>query len=67
MLIHTCDNCDTKLGGSALDRRSIHVSLNVGYGIELCKPCAAPIIQFLTSAQLLQAQLEQYGFIESSV
>jgi hypothetical protein len=66
MLLHTCDKCGVEIGGSALDRKSIRVGIGLFHTVELCQSCAEPIIQFLASSQLLQVQLQQYGFIESA-
>lgn len=65
MLLHTCDKCGVKIDGSALDRKSIRVGIGV-YTVDLCNTCAEPAIQFLTTANLLHAQLQQYGFITNS-
>lgn len=62
MLLHTCDKCGVELDGTALDRKSIQVGIGLFYRVELCKSCAEPVIQFLIRANLLQAQLQQYGF-----
>jgi hypothetical protein len=67
MLLHTCDKCGVEIDGPALDRKSIQVGIGLFYSVELCKTCAEPVIQFLASSQLLQAQLQQYGFIDSPV
>ena len=67
MLLHKCDKCGVELDGPALDRKSIHVGIGLYYKVELCESCAEPVIQFLASSQLLQVQLQQYGFIESTI
>ena len=67
MLIHKCDKCGAEIGGPALDRESIHVSVGGGWGVELCKRCARPVIHFLKRSQLLEVQLERHGFIKSTV
>src|SRR5437016_5686377 len=64
MLLHTCDKCGVEIDGPALDRKSIQVGIGLLYRVELCKTCAEPVIRFLTSSQLLQTQLQGYGFIE---
>jgi hypothetical protein len=65
MVIRTCDICGTEIDGSALDRDSIQVSVGGGWGVELCKPCAKPVIQFLKRSQLLEVQLARHAFITS--
>jgi hypothetical protein len=66
MLIRTCDKCGTVIGGQPLDRESVTVSIGGGFGVELCKTCAKPVIHFLQRSQLLEVQLERHGFIKSS-
>ncbi len=66
MLLHKCDKCGVEIDGPALDRKSIQVRIGLFYSVELCHTCAEPVIQFLASSQLLQAQLQRYGFIESA-
>jgi len=66
MLIHRCDKCGAEIGGSPLDRESIDVSVGGGWGVELCKACAKPVIQFLKRSQLLEIPLEQRGLIRST-
>ena len=66
MVIRKCDKCGAEIGGPALDRDSIDVSVGGGLGVELCKTCARPVIRFLQSSQLLAVQLERKGFIRSS-
>jgi hypothetical protein len=66
MVIRKCDTCGAEIGGSPLDRESINVSVGGGWGVELCKACARPVIQFLKRAQLLEVQLERRGFIENA-
>ena len=66
MLLHKCDKCGVELDGTALDRKSIRVGIGLLYTVELCTNCAEPVIQFLASSQLLQVQLQQYGFIDSA-
>jgi hypothetical protein len=67
MLLHTCDKCGVKIDGPALDRKSLQVGIGSIYTVELCTTCAEPVVQFLTTANLLQAQLQQYGFITNTV
>ena len=66
MLLHTCDTCGVAIDGPALDRKSIQVGIGLFYKVELCKTCAEPVIEFLVRSQLLQGQLQQYGFIDSA-
>jgi len=66
MLLHECDKCGVEIDGPALDRKSIHVGIGLVYTVELCTTCAEPVIQFLASSQLLQVQLQRYGFIENA-
>ncbi len=61
MLLHQCDKC-----GVEIDRESIQVSIGVGWGVELCKLYAKPVIHFLKRSKLLQMQLERYGFVKSA-
>jgi hypothetical protein len=65
MLIHTCDKCGAEIGGSPLDRESIDVRVGGGWGVELCKACARPVIQFLKRSLLLEVQLERRGLINT--
>jgi len=67
MLIHKCDKCGLEIDGPALSRKSIHVGIGLVYTVELCNTCAQPVIQFLTTANLLHAQLQQYGFITNTI
>ncbi len=66
MLLHKCDKCGVVIDGPALDRKSIQVGIGSVYKVELCTTCAEPVIQFLASSQLLQVQLQRYGFIENA-
>lgn len=65
MVIRKCDTCGAEIGGPVLDLDSIQVSVGGGWGVELCKSCARPVIRFLKRSQLLEEQLERHGFITS--
>lgn len=66
MVIRKCDKCGAEIGGQPLDRESINVSVGGGWGVELCKACAKPVIHFLKRSQLLEVPLERHGFIKST-
>jgi hypothetical protein len=66
MIIRTCDKCGVEIGGKPLDRDSIQVSVGGGWCVELCEPCAAPVINLLKHSNLLLDQLERHGFIKST-
>jgi hypothetical protein len=66
MVIHTCDKCGIEIQGPALERVSIHVSIGIGSGVELCKSCATPLIHFLKRSHLLEDELARRGLLQTS-
>lgn len=58
MTTHTCDKCGTKL-----DQNPLQVRIQFSH-VELCKQCSEPLIEVLKEADLLQDELQRYGFIE---
>lgn len=58
MTIHKCDKC-----GEELKNEPIQVGVGHFHRVELCDTCAQPVIEFLTSQQLLEERLQESGRI----
>jgi hypothetical protein len=61
MMVRKCDNCGVEVGRDSIVVGTGFFQANV----ELCKPCAAPVVQLLLEMGLLQNAMQRNGLIDT--